>query len=72
MRTEMKLVLPWRSDRSMRAIFSNIGAKDKNHFYLLMVFHISRKGGFARKISVQECQEILKKENSAYIYQEKI
>uniref|UniRef100_A0A6H1ZB13 Uncharacterized protein n=1 Tax=viral metagenome TaxID=1070528 RepID=A0A6H1ZB13_9ZZZZ len=64
----MKITLPWVSDKKMCALFSNIGCKNSDEFYLLMVFHKNRKGGFSRDISVEECIEILNKKG--YIYKE--
>lgn len=64
----MKLELTWNSDRGMRALFSNIGCKNPNEFYLLMVYHKSKGGGFSRNITVQECREILRKRNKEYRY----
>jgi len=64
----MKITLPWMSDKKMCALFSNIGCKNPNNFYLLMVFNRNRKGGFDRFISVGECAKILK--NRGYTYKE--
>ena len=64
----MKLTLNWQSDTNMRALFSNIGCKNKNDFYLLMVFHKSKKNGFDNNITTAECLAILQKENPAYQY----
>ncbi len=65
---EKKLNLKWNSDKNMIALFSNIDNIDKNKYYLLMVYHKSMKGGFSREISIEECNEILKKHNSNYSY----
>lgn len=62
----MKIELKWKSDKDMRALFSNIGTDDNNSFLLLIVYHKSKKGGFSRDISIEECNQILKKENLAY------
>lgn len=61
-----KITLNWKSDKAMRALFSNIGETDPNCFYLVAVFHNSRKGGFGRTITVTECQDILRKYNHNY------
>ena len=66
----MKIVLKWESDKEMRALFSNINNVNENDFYLLMVFHKNKKGGFERDISIEECKTILKKQNSKYNYKE--
>lgn len=63
----MKLTLPWISDRSMRALFSNVTTTDPNIFILLMVFHKSRKGGFDRILYVDEANRMLAKANQAYV-----
>ena len=63
----MKIELPWISDKSMRALFSNANSSDSNSFHLLMVYHSSRKGGFNRTITIGECERILKKSNAHYI-----
>jgi hypothetical protein len=52
------------------ALFSNVGCENKNHFYLLMTYHCSRKGGFGHGISVEKCKELVKKENPNYKYVE--
>jgi len=67
----MKITLKWKTDKEMRALFSNIGEENSNCFYLVAVFHKSEKGGFGREISVRECQEILKKHNPAFIFKNK-
>ena len=68
----MKLTLVWESDKRMRAVFSNIGNANSNDFYLLMVFHESRKGGFNREITQEECARILTKENLDYVMKPEI
>lgn len=67
--TNQKLTLPWKSDRSMRALFSNINSDDKNEYRLLMVFHKSNKGGFERDISQAECNKMLQKVDSKFYLQ---
>lgn len=64
----MKIERPWLSDRNMRVLFSNVGSKDEKEFYVLMVYHKSRKGGFSKEISQDEVVKILKKYNPDYIY----
>ena len=68
----MKIALKWKSDKNMIALFSNINSKNENDFYLLMVYHKSKKGGFGRDISILECKKILKKHNCNFNYKELI
>ena len=61
----MKLKL--RFNKNFFALFSNIGKPD-NEFYLLAVFHKSKKGGFNADISRDFAQKILTKHNPLYRY----
>jgi hypothetical protein len=50
----------------MRGLFSNNNSEDGNEFFLLMNYHVSKKGGFARELSVEEANKMLKKVNENY------
>jgi len=63
----MKLNLPVPGNPSQRLLFSNVGSKKENEFYLLMTFHKSKKGGFDYPVTVEECQKALAKEGYVYI-----
>ena len=65
----MKIELPF--NRVYIALFSNIGSKNKNHFYLLMTYHNKRNGGFDEEITPGECQKLLEKVNPEYTYKSK-
>jgi len=60
----VKIVCNFNKD--FRALFSNIGNSDKNAFSLLMTYHKSQKGGFGTEISVEQCNELLKRENKQF------
>jgi len=53
-----------------RLLFSNIDSKSDNHFYLLMTFHKSRKGGFSNPVSIDDCRLALRRYGKQYIYQD--
>lgn len=59
----MRISLPWRTDKKMRALFSNVGSSSPDELHLLLVYHSSRKSGLDRIISVEECKEIIEKYN---------
>jgi len=65
----MKLQLPLRKD-GIILLFSNIGSKTANHFYLLMTFHRSLNGGFGYPVTVEQCKKALKNKNKNYKYVE--
>jgi len=62
----MKINLPVPGNLSQRLLFSNIDSPSPEHFYLLMTFHKSRKGGFDYPVTVNECKEALKKKKLKY------
>ncbi|MEK7499111.1 MAG: hypothetical protein AAB649_00705 [Patescibacteria group bacterium] len=64
----MKITLPKPGTRGeYKLLFSNIGQENPNEFYLLMIFHKSRKGGFSADVTVSECQKALKRKNRNYV-----
>ncbi len=64
----MKLKIKFHKD--YYALFSNIDNEDINAFYLVLVSHKSRKGGFEEPITEEECDKLLKKINPEYYYSE--
>jgi len=64
----MKLNLPVPGNDAQRLLFSNVGNKNQNEFYLLMTFHKSKRGGFDYSATTEECMKALEKKG--YIYKE--
>lgn len=63
-----KLTLWYKKD--FYALFSNAASKNENEFYLVMVFHKSKKGGFGEPITVEQCEKALKRYNPNFKYVE--
>lgn len=59
--------LKCKFNRDYVALFSNVGSKKEDEFYLLMTFHKSKKGGFDHGITVEECQRLLRRRGYKYI-----
>jgi len=66
---KMKLELSIPGNSSQKLLFSNINSSNSNHFYLLMTYHKSRKGGFSYPVTTDECNKALKRENKNYLYE---
>jgi len=54
-------------ESGMKLLFSNIGTKNEDEFYLLMAYHKSRKGGFGYKPSIERCKKVLAAKGYKYI-----
>ena len=48
-----------RFHQNFIALFSNANSENKNDFYLLMVYHKSKKGGFEETITNLECKVLI-------------
>lgn len=62
---KLNLALPG-TKREYRLLFSNAGEYSPNNFYLLMVFHKSKKGGFGKTASTSECEQALRRKNKRF------
>lgn len=66
--SQKKLNIRFGKGGQYTALFSNIGQKDPNSFYLLMTYISKSKNPCKQGLSVEDCNRLLKKENEDYFY----